>query len=87
MEKWYTIVRSLQDESENKHMTRKFCEDVFHQLHNARIREKQKFKNRMGPEFEQWAASLAEVYPRDMVTEILNDDEFWTETLLITQGV
>lgn len=87
MEKWYSIVRNLQDESENKYLTRKFCEHVFSQLHNARIREKQKFKNRMGPEFEQWAASLTEEYGKDMVTEILNDDDFWIETLLVTQGI
>lgn len=87
MEKWYAIVRKLQDESENKYLTRKFCEDVFHDLTNARIREKQKFKNRMGPEFEQWAASLVERYSQDMVTELLNDDEFWIETLQITQGI
>jgi hypothetical protein len=87
MEKWYTIVRKLQDESENKHITRKFTERVFHELHNGRIREKQKFKNRMGPEFEQWVASLVEDFGSDMVSEILNDDEFWVETLLITQGI
>ncbi len=87
MEKWYTIVRQLQDESENKYLTRKFCEKVFHDLYNSRIREKQKFKNRMGPEFEHWAASLAEEYGEDMVKEILNDDDFWVETMLITQGI
>lgn len=87
MEKWYTIVRKLQDESENKYLTRKFAERVFHELKNGRIREKQKFKNRMGPEFEQWSASLLEDYARDMVTEILSDDEFWETTLLVTQGI
>lgn len=87
MEKWYTIVRKLQDESENKYLTRKFAERVFHELKNGRIREKQKFKNRMGPEFEQWANSLLENYAKDMVTEILSDDEFWETTLLVTQGI
>ena len=87
MEKWYEIVRKLQDESENKYLTRKFCEDVFHDLMNSRIREKQKFKNRMGPEFEQWSTSLVDLYPQEMVTEILNDDEFWIQTLSITQRI
>ena len=87
MEKWYSIVKSLQDESENKNMPTKFCEDVFHELLNARIREKQKFKNRMGPEFEQWSVSLTERYPQGMVTEIVSDDTFWEETLRITQRV
>ena len=87
MKKWYTIVRRLQDESESKYLTRHFCEEVFHVLKNSRIREKQKFKNRMGPEFEQWTNSLYEEYAKDMVMEILNDDEFWTETMLVTQGI
>jgi hypothetical protein len=87
MEKWYSIVQSLQDESENKNKTKKFCEDVFHDLLNARIREKQKFKNRMGPEFEQWSVSLTDRFPQGMVTEILSDDKFWEETLRITQRV
>lgn len=87
MEKWYEIVRSLQDESEDKYTTRRFCEKVFHQLYNARIREKQKFKNRMGPEFEQWAASFLDEFPHELVTEILNDDAFWIQTLQITQSI
>ncbi len=87
MENWYNIVRKLQDESENKYLTRKFCEHVYHDLKNSRIREKQKFKNRMGPEFEHWAHSLLSNFAQEMVTEILNDDEFWTETLLVTQGI
>ena len=87
MENWYTILRRLQDESENKYLTRKFCEQVFHELYNAKIKEKQKFKNRMGPEFEQWAASFLEEYPKDLVTEILQDDDFWILTLSLAQGV
>lgn len=87
MDKWYTIVRNLQDESESKYLTSKFCERVFHELYNARIREKQKFKNRMGPEFEQWATSLVRDYPKDMVNEIISDDTFWNETLSLTQRI
>lgn len=87
MDKWYTILRSLQDESENKYLTRKVCEQIFHELYNAHIKEKQKFKNRMGVEFEQWVNNLINEYSEDMVLEIINDEEFWTETLAITQGV
>lgn len=87
MEKWYDIVRKLQDESENKYLTRHFAEHVYHDLKNSRIREKQKFKNRMGPEFEHWSASLLQDYAKDMIVEILNDDDFWIETMLITQGI
>lgn len=87
METWYNIVRKLQDESEDKYLTRKFCEDIFHDLYNNKLREKQKFKNRMGPEFDQWVTSLSQEYPIDMVREIIADDEFWNETLMLTQGV
>ena len=87
METWYNIVRRLQDESENKYTTRKFTERVFHELKNGKIREKQKFKNRMGPEFEQWVLSLMDDYSQEFVTEILHDDEFWEETLLLAQGL
>lgn len=87
MENWYNIVRKLQDESENKYLTRKFTERVYHDLKNSRIREKQKFKNRMGPEFEQWITSLVHEYSDQLVTEIINDDDFWIETLNVTQGI
>jgi hypothetical protein len=87
METWYSIVRKLQDESESKYLTRKFAERVFRELKNARIREKQKFKNRMGPEFEQWVSSLLDDFPEDMVKEIISDDEFWEQTLLVTQRI
>ena len=87
MEKWYSIVRNLQDESENKYMTAKFTERVYHDLKNSRIREKQKFKNRMGPEFDQWILRLSDEFAEEMIQEIVNDDEFWELTLLLTQGI
>lgn len=87
MEAWYTLVRKLQDESENKYLTAKFVERVFHELKNGKIREKQKFKNRMGPEFEHWSASLLRDFPEELVQEILSDDEFWEQTLLLAQGI
>ena len=87
MEKWYDIVRKLQDESENKYLTRVFCEEVFHDLYNGRIKEKQKFKNRMGPEFEHWLAGLFEKYSEGMVRETISDDEFWDQTLSVTQTI
>lgn len=87
MEKWYTLVRKLQDESENRYLTTKFVERVFHELKNGKIREKQKFKNRMGPEFEQWSASLIRDFPEELVQELISDDEFWEQTLLLTQGI
>jgi len=87
MDKWYTIVGNMKDESEDSYKTQQFTHQVYRELRSAKIKDKGKFKNRMGPEFEQWAAHLSDMYSGDMVTEILNDDEFWLETLLVTQGV
>jgi hypothetical protein len=41
----------------------------------------------MGPEFEQWSARLIDIYSNELVIEILSDDEFWLETLFITQRI
>ena len=41
----------------------------------------------MGTEFEQWTRLLEETYPKEMITEILNDDEFWLETLKLAQNM
>ncbi len=101
MDKWYRIVRELQDKSEDKYQTRIICEEIFSQLLNGRIREKQKFKNRMGPEFEQWVTSLNDKFtnrlvPKDLVTKelvqeiiqkIIHDEEFWEQTLILTLHV
>ena len=77
----------MRDESEDSYMTQQFTYQVYRELRSAKIKNKGKFKNRMGPEFEQWSSKLATEYPPDLVTEILSDDEFWLETLLVTQGV
>jgi len=83
MEEWYKIVRALQDESENPYLTQQFTKQVFRELKGRRIKDKGKFRNRMGPEFESWVAGLDQ-FPIDLVTEILNDDEFWNTTLDLT---
>jgi hypothetical protein len=87
MDKWYEIVGNMRDESEDSYMTQQFTYQVYRELRSAKIKNKGKFKNRMGPEFEQWSSKLAIEYPPDLVTEILSDDEFWLETMLVTQGV
>lgn len=87
MDKWYTIVGNLRDESEDPYKTQQFTYQVYRELRSAKIKDKGKFKNRMGPEFEQWASRLADIYSGDLVSEILSDDEFWLETVLLTQGV
>jgi hypothetical protein len=85
MDAWYEIVGNLRDESEDSYMTQQFAYQVHRELSSAKIKDKGKFKNRMGPEFEQWSARLATEYPEGLVIEILNDDVFWLETLRVTQ--
>ena len=87
MEKWYTIVNNLKDDSEDSYKTQQFAHQVFRELRKSKIRDKGKFKNRMGPEFEQWTRYLSEQYSPDLVSEILQDDEFWIETLSVTRIV
>ena len=87
MDKWYEIVGNMRDESEDSYMTQQFTYQVYRELRSAKIKNKGKFKNRMGPEFEQWSNKLAMEYPSELVTEILSDDDFWLETMLVTQGV
>ncbi len=77
MEAWYSKVRRLKDESEDKGMTESFCHRVFLDLKRSRIREKNKFRERTGTEFESWTLALEDEFPREVVREILGDDEFW----------
>jgi hypothetical protein len=87
MDEWYKIVGNLKDDSEVPYSTQQITHDIFRELRRAKIKDKGKFKNRMGPEFEAWAYHLTERYPEHMIKEILNDDEFWEETLKITQRI
>lgn len=87
MDTWYKIVGGLKDESENPYVTQQLTHTIFRHLINTKLKDKGKFKNRMGPEFEPWAFSLGEMFPEHVVREILNDDEFWEETLKITQKI
>jgi len=87
MESWYKIVGNMRDESEDSYMTQQFAYQVYRELRSAKIKDKGKFKNRMGPEFEQWVSRLTNMYPSELVTEILSDDEFWLETMLVTQRI
>uniref|UniRef100_A0A6C0ER68 Uncharacterized protein n=1 Tax=viral metagenome TaxID=1070528 RepID=A0A6C0ER68_9ZZZZ len=87
MEKWYEIVGNLKDESEDSYKTQQFTYQVYRELRRSKIKDKGKFKNRMGPEFEQWVAHMSQEFGTDLVQEIINDDEFWLETLLVSQGI
>lgn len=87
MEQWYSKVRDLRDESESPASTSRFTKRVFYDLKKMRIREKIKFKQRMGPEFENWISHLHESFSNAIITEILNDDDFWELTLKLTLNV
>ena len=93
MEKWYEIVRNIEDKNVDevgdsyRYQTKLLVTQIFQELKTAKIKEKVKFKQRMGPEFEQWVFHLKNDSPEDLVIEIINDDEFWIETLKVTQGI
>ncbi len=87
MEEWYSKVRQLKDESEQPYFTEQFCQRVYHDLRRMKVRDKGKFKQRMGPEFDNWVARLHEDYNPELSKEILNDDDFWLLTLKYTMRV
>jgi len=87
MEEWYKKVRLLKDESETPYETEKVTHKIFYDLKRSKIREKGKFKNRMGPEFENWAMNLGNRFAPELVNAIISDDEFWEMTLKLTLGI
>jgi hypothetical protein len=87
MEAWYKKVRLLKDESETPYETEKVCHKLFYDLKRSKIREKGKFKNRMGPEFESWVATLSDRFAPELLNAIISDDEFWELTLKLTLGI
>lgn len=66
-------------------MTQQFVETIFQQLiprnKLLKIKNKDKFSQRLGPEFDLWTESLEEKFPKALVRAILNDDEFWKLTI------
>lgn len=87
MDKWHAIVGNMRDESEDSYKTQQFTYRIYRDLRSSKIKEKGKFKNRMGPEFERWVSQLVEEFGSGIVQEIINDDEFWLETLFVTLGI
>jgi hypothetical protein len=86
MEDWYSKVRQLKDESVQPYFTEELCQRVYHDLRRMKVRDKGKFKQRMGPEFDNWIARLYQDYNPEMVKEIINDDDFWLLTLKMVRG-
>jgi hypothetical protein len=86
MEEWYKLLRHMKDDSEDPHTTQKFFYKVFIDLKSKKIKDKGKFRQRMGPEFDGWVSSLIEEFSDELVFEIINDDDFWEKTLKVTIG-
>ena len=87
MQAWYSKVRQMKDESESAYTTELAVKKMFYDLKRLRIKDKGKFKQRMGPDFESWIASLNERFPSSTVSAIISDDEFWELTLKLTLGI
>lgn len=87
MEEWYSSVRKLKDDSEKPYKTEEFCHHMFHSLKGLKIKDKGKFKQRMGPEFESWVLYLENMFPEPLVSSILNDDDFWKMSLRVIRGI
>lgn len=87
MDEWLSVVRGLKDDSEIPYKTEEIAIQVYHDLKRLKIRDKGKFRQRMGPEFESWSMNLADTFPEVALKEILSDDEFWQATLKITIGI
>jgi len=87
MEEWYTVIRNMKDQSSSGYKLEEFVKRIFHDISRKKIKEKVKFRERMGPEFTSWSASLEQEYPKSMVVEVLNDDVFWTLTLKVAGSI
>jgi hypothetical protein len=87
MEAWYKKVRLLKDDSETPFITESLTHKIFYDLKRSKIREKGKFKNRMGPEFENWVVTLQDRFAPELVNAVISDDEFWEATLKLTLGI
>jgi hypothetical protein len=74
MEQWKSLVR-------REGLPPRVAEGVFRTLSRMRIKDKGKFTQRMGPEFEAFTETLNEQYPEDDVQTVLRNDEFFTLTL------
>jgi hypothetical protein len=89
MEDWYSIVRDYKDSSERPYLIQTFTNrvrlDIFRLMRSLPKDRRSKFMQRLGPEFEQWVMELVEDYDENTVKTILNDDEFWEKTLVVSK--
>jgi len=86
MEEWYSAVRILREESDNPGLVKDFCYRIFQDLKRLKIKDKKKFSQRLGTDFDNWREYLETDFPKDVVKEVLFDDDFWKLTLKITRA-
>uniref|UniRef100_A0A6C0AHX0 Uncharacterized protein n=1 Tax=viral metagenome TaxID=1070528 RepID=A0A6C0AHX0_9ZZZZ len=86
MEEWYSAVHRLEDESDDGALVKSVCHRIFYSLNRLKIKDKKKFGQRLGPEFESWRESVDEVFSKDLVHEIVGDDDFWKLTFKVARG-
>jgi hypothetical protein len=79
MEDWNTLVRNLGDEQENRKLFIECARTVYRKLIKRRIKDMQKFRQRLGQEYEQFVEELR--FPENMVKDLLNNDEFFELTM------
>jgi hypothetical protein len=87
MEEWNKAVRILKDESVEPNKTAQLCERIFQDLRRMKIKDKKKFYERLGPEFENFTLKLEEDYPSYIVVNVLNEDDFWKLILKVSRGL
>jgi hypothetical protein len=74
MEAWNSIVRRMDTSP-------RLAEAFFRIVSRMRIKEKNKFTQRMGPEFESVVSQLSEEFDPEDVRELLSNDEFFNATM------
>ena len=86
MEEWYSAVRILREESDDPALVKDFCYRIYQDLKLIKVKDKKKFSQRLGPDFEGWTELLELDFPKPLVREILHDDDFWKLTLKVTKA-
>lgn len=86
MDKWTEILRDMLEDEEPRiqYEIRSITMRIYNDLLTMRIREKLKFREQTGTEFQKWSENLELEFDADIVEEILSDDEFWKTTLKLT---
>ena len=78
-ELWYSHVRRLSEQSENRRETSWFCFNVYNAIKGMNFKDKDKFIKREGPDFEELMDRIrrCERYPEEVINTVIFDDEYW----------